>query len=312
MTVAMFVSIYGILNNKEIAMRYQGNIYRPPYEANGLLIQVTLGCTHGKCTYCAMYDDKKFKARPFEEIEEDLIMARKAHGSVPSVFLMDANVLALSMDRLLPIYRRTRELFPEVQQINMYARYSDILRKSPEELLELKRLGLSLLTVGMESGSDAVLRNINKGFTSEDIIKASAMLKSAGIAQFTSIILGLGGISGSYEHTSESIRVLNEIKPEGLGIGTLSPQEGTPLYDAIKNGSFELPTNEIVYGEHIRYFRELNLPSTVFMSGFRGPPPYYKNGIMGKDADSFCRAIEDVYKLNPHAMKQKILLGAPF
>lgn len=293
-------------------MRYQGKIYRPPFEANGLLIQVALGCTHNRCTYCSMYSDKKFKTRPFEEIEEDLIMARNTYAAVPSAFLMDANALALSMRRLRPVYHKIRELFPEVQHINMYARYSDILRKSPEELLELKNLGLSCLTVGIESGSDTVLKRINKGFTSGDIVKASAMLKSAGIAQFTAVILGIGGISGSYEHTTESIRVLNETKPEGVGLSTLRPQKATPLYEEIKNGSFELPNYEIVYGECIRILREIESPSTMFMAGFLEPQPIMKNGTVGKDAETFCRALEDAYRLNPHSLKQKIPIDLPF
>lgn len=293
-------------------MRLQGKIYRPPYEANGLLIQVALGCTHARCTYCSMYEDKKFTTRTFEEIEADLIAARAAYPHVPSVFLMDANALALSMRRLRPVYQKIGELFPEARSVNMYARYSDVLRKSREELLELKSMGLSCLTVGLESGSDVVLKRINKGFTSADVVKASAMLKAAGIAQFTSVIKGLGGISGSYEHTSETIRVLNEIKPEGLGVGTLNPQEGTPLFAEIKNGSFELPTYEIVYGEAIRYMRELKLPATFFMSGFAVPRPTMVNGILGREAESFCRALEDAYRSDPQAMKQKIPVGMPF
>jgi len=293
-------------------MRYQGQIYRPPFEAKGLLIQATLGCTHNKCTYCGMYKGKAFKTRPFEESEEDLMMAKKTYGSVPSVFVVDANPLALSMRRLRPIYHKIRDLFPEVRHINMYARYSDILRKSHEDLLELKELGLSCLTVGIESGSDTVLKKINKGFTCEDIIKASAMLKSVGIAQFTSIILGIGGISGSYEHTKESIRVLNEINPAGFGLSNLRPQEATPLYEEIKNGSCELPTYEILYGECIRILRELESPSTVFMAGFLEPQPIVKYGIVGKDAEPFCRALEDVYRLNSQALKQKIPVGLPF
>ncbi len=293
-------------------MRYQGKVYRPPFEANGLLIQATLGCTHNRCMYCGMYRDKKFQIRPFEEIEEDLIIAKKTYHTVPSVFLMDANPLALSMERLRPIYHKIRELFPDVQHINMYGRYSDVLRKSREELYELKNLGLSCLTVGIESGSDTILKKINKGFTSENIIRASAMLKAAGIAQFTSIILGIGGISGSYEHTTESIRVLNETKPEGVGLSTLRPQEKTPLYEQIQDGSFELPTYEIVYGECIRMLREMESPSTVFIAGFLEPQPIVKNGIVGKDAEPFCRSLEDAYRSNTEALKKKIPVGLPF
>lgn len=294
-------------------MRYQGKIYRPPFEADGLLLQVTLGCTHNKCTYCDMYKSKKFKIRPFEEIEEDLIMAKNAYNSVPSVFLMDANALSLSMNRLRPVYHKIRELFPEVGHINTYARYSDILRKSQEDLLELKNLGLSCLTVGMESGSDTVLKKIKKGFASEDILKASAMLKSAGIKQFTSVMLGIGEISGSYEHTTESIRLLNKIEPVGIGLSAVIPQEKTPLYEEIENGLFELPTWEVVYNECIRILREFKMPYAVFMAGFMGPQrPIMRNGILGKDAEDFCRDLENAYILNPDAMKQKVFMNMPF
>lgn len=291
-------------------MHYEGKLWRPPFEANGLLVQVTLGCTHSGCTFCNMYSDKRFRVRPYEEIEEDLIMARKTYDYVPSVFLMDGNPLALSMDRLRPIYRKIRALFPEAKSINTYARYSDVLRKTPVELVELRELGLLRLTVALESGSDKVLKKVNKGFTASEAIEASDMLREADIEQWTAVILGLGGIADSDEHIAESIRVLNRINPMGLGVPALSVQKGTPLEDDLKNGLFELPTFEDVYKENIRLFKGLQIPDTEFNTGIVGPlRPFVCGGIMKKDAESAVRQMECLCKTQAKAMKQKILVN---
>ena len=129
-------------------MRYEGNIFRPPSEAYSLLVQVTIGCTHNKCTFCSMYKDKKFRVRDLNEVLEDLAWARATYRKVERIFLCDGDALALTNAKLLPILNFIREQFPECQRVTVYARVTDILRKTDEELKALRAAGLTMVYVG--------------------------------------------------------------------------------------------------------------------------------------------------------------------
>ena len=143
-------------------MRYEGSVYRPPSEAMSLIVQVTIGCTHNKCTFCSMFKDKKFRVRDVSEVKEDLLMARRTYGYVEKIFLADGDALCLSMDKLEDIISFINELFPEVRSINIYASPKDVLRKSKEDLEKLHAMGVKILYIGAESGNDKILQNINK------------------------------------------------------------------------------------------------------------------------------------------------------
>ena len=162
-------------------MRYEGNIYRPPSEAYSLLIQVTIGCSHNKCTFCSMFKDKRFRVRDVKEVIEDLEMARRYYGNVGKIFLCDGDALCLANHKLLVILEKIRELFPECQRVSVYGSAKDVLRKSHEELCQLREHGLEMVYIGAESGSDKVLRDIDKRVTAAETIEACLKLKAAGI-----------------------------------------------------------------------------------------------------------------------------------
>ena len=153
-------------------MRYVGSIYRPPSEAYSLLVQVTIGCAHNKCTFCTMFKDKRFTVRPEREVMEDLDEARTMYRCVDRIFLCDGDALCLANGKLLPILKRIRELFPECERVGIYGRAKDILRKGVEELKELVNNGLKIVYIGAESGSDIVLGHVNKGETRKEIIES--------------------------------------------------------------------------------------------------------------------------------------------
>ena len=223
-------------------MRYYGAIYRPPSEAYSLLLQVTIGCAHNKCTFCSMFKEKQFKVRDINEVLEDLESARREYRKVDKIFLCDGDALCLSNSKLVPILKKINELFPECERVTSYGRASDILRKNDDELLELKNLGLQMVYIGAESGSDKVLKMINKGETREQIISAVQRIENLGIKASVTFISGLAGPEMLEEHAKETGTMIKEMNASYVGLLTLMLEEPAPLVKEYKEGRFKLLT----------------------------------------------------------------------
>ncbi|MDR2487671.1 MAG: radical SAM protein, partial [Clostridiales Family XIII bacterium] len=162
-------------------MRYEGNIFRPPSEAYSLIVQVTIGCAHNDCTFCSMFKDKQFRVRDVAEVLADLDAARKTYRTVGRIFLADGDALVLKNEALLKIFDHIRAQFPECGRVSVYGSPQDVLRKSPEELAELRDAGLGMVYLGAESGSDEVLRKVKKGASAAQITEAIRKVEDAGI-----------------------------------------------------------------------------------------------------------------------------------
>lgn len=222
-------------------MRYEGTIYRPPSEANSLLIQATIGCPHNKCTFCAMYKSTRFRIRSVEDIKEDLHAAKNYYGEfINTIFFPDGNTIIMRTNQLIEIFSCARELFPHLKRITVYGSARFVNLKSIEDLQKLKNAGLSRVHMGMESGDDVVLERIKKGSTSAEIIEAGKKLKLAGIETSEYYLVGIGGRDRSREHALNSARVLNAINPDFIRLRTLVLDPRTPLYKEYQEGSFEL------------------------------------------------------------------------
>lgn len=222
-------------------MRYEGTVYRPPSEANSLLIQATIGCPHNKCSFCSMYKQTSFKLRPVEEIKEDLLAARQYYGEyIESLFFPDGNTIIMKTAQLADIFTYARELFPYLQRITVYGSARFVNKKSLEDLQLLKDAGLSRIHTGMESGDDVTLQRIRKGTTAAEIIEAGLKLKKVGIDTSEYYLVGIGGKERWREHALESARVLSACSPDFIRLRTFVPIPGTPLYDEYKQGNFEL------------------------------------------------------------------------
>ncbi len=223
-------------------MRYEGDIYRPPSEAYSYLLQVTVGCSHNKCTFCSMYKNKKFHIRKMEDVLEDLEMARRAYRMVDRIFLCDGDALCLANSKLLVILDKIRELFPECERVTSYARGSDINRKTEEELRELKAAGLDMVYVGAESGSDEVLRRIKKGSTSAEILAAVQKAERCGIKTSVTFISGIGGQELTKEHAVKTGEMIRDMGASYVAILTFMPRPGAPMCEAIANGDLVIPS----------------------------------------------------------------------
>ena len=234
-------------------MHYTGTIYRPPFEARSLLLQVTTGCSHNRCSFCTMYRDEPFRVEPLEQIEEDLAEARQYVPNVTRVFLENGDPFALSADRLEQIAVMIHAFLPRVETIAMYASIKNVIGKSDEELRRLRNLGINELNIGVESGLDEALVYMNKGYTSDQAKHELNRLKSAGIDYGANIILGCAGPERRHENAAATAALLNETKPYLIFTGTIHSDPGCPLYEDIQNGRFV----ESTFGEYLDEEEEL-------------------------------------------------------
>ncbi len=220
-------------------MRYHEPVFRPPSEAESFILQVTYGCTHNKCTFCAMYREKKFRVRPFEEVREDI---QEAAGLVPHtrrVFLADGDAMVLKASKLLQILEALDQAFPALERVGIYADSKGILSKSDDELQSLRERKLSMVYLGLESGCDEVLQKLEKGATASEMTLAIHRVKKARIQTSVIALLGAGGRLLSQKHAKETARVVSEMSPDFFSALTLTLVPGTPLAAAVERGEFE-------------------------------------------------------------------------
>lgn len=230
-------------------MRYVGDIYRPPSEAYSLLVQVTIGCSHNKCTFCNMYKQKQFKVRNMDEVLEDLAWARQHYQKVQRIFLCDGDALCLANHKLLTILDYIKENFPECERVTTYGRATAALAKTDEELRELKEHGLTMVYIGAESGSQKVLDMVKKGETREELIEGTKKLEAAGIQTSVTFISGLAGTELWEEHAIETGKMITEMNASYVSLLTLMLQSPAPMLDDWAAGRFNKLSAEEVLAE---------------------------------------------------------------
>lgn len=284
-------------------MRYEGRLYRPPSEAYSLIVQATIGCSHNKCTFCSMYKDDKFRIRPTEEIIQDIQAGEKYHRTVRRVFLADGDALIIKTEELKRILEAIKEMYPECERVGIYGSPKSILLKSQEDLKKLRDLGLGIIYLGLETGSDKILQAIRKGVNSQEMIEAGRKIKKAGIKSSITLISGIGGQVDSKEHALESARVLNEIQPDYLGLLTLLLEEGTELYQDVEEGRFKLLSPREVLMETKLLIENLNLENCVFRSNHASNYLALK-GSLGKDKENLLKQIEEGLRDSDYEAKE--------
>lgn len=247
-------------------MRYEGRIFRPPSEAGSYILQVTIGCSHNKCSFCSMYKEKNFKIKNIDDIKEDIKVARENYKDIRRVFLADGNSLVLNTNMLKNILLELNNNFENLERVGIYASAKDILSKKDDELKELNDLGLKIIYLGAESGDDNVLSNIKKNATSEDLITAGKKIMNSKIKLSMTFISGIGGKERFKEHSINSAKVINAVKPDYLALLTLLIDESTPLAEDIKNGKFKLLNPIEVLEETKLLIENLDLNNTIFRS----------------------------------------------
>ena len=230
-------------------MNYEGNIIRPPSEANSIILQVSVGCSHNKCTFCGAYKRVRFRIKDAASINDDIAFAARYCKNQKRVFLADGDALIIPTSRLLEIFSSIRMNLPWVSRISLYGNAKSILRKTAGELKRLKDLGLDRVYMGLESGHDSTLKNIRKGVTAEQMIEAAGQVRAAGLFFSVTVLLGIAGWSQSTLHARETGRVLTKMKPNQIAVLTLMLLENTPLYNEARSGDFHLPDQNMLLQE---------------------------------------------------------------
>ncbi|WP_068471927.1 radical SAM protein [Saccharicrinis aurantiacus] len=271
-------------------MKYTGTTYRPPIEANTLLLQVTVGCSHNSCSFCTMYKDVPFKIEHIQQIEKDLQEAKMLYGSQKRIFLVNADAFVLSARRLKEISAKIIEYFPEMEVITMYASIKNIMGKSDQDLIELRNMRINDLWVGLESGSDQVIKHLNKGHTSNNAYEQLERLNKAGIRHNDIFMMGAGGKGKAIESAAATAALINKSGSNLAGVTSLGFFPGSQIAKEVQNGAFE-PATELEILEEERKLIELieveNMP-------FYGDHPINATrlvGILPQDKD---RLIADI------------------
>jgi radical SAM superfamily enzyme YgiQ (UPF0313 family) len=284
-------------------MRYEPPLFRPPSEARSYILQATIGCSWNNCTYCQMYRTKSFRVRPLADTLDDITAASLRYGpTVQKVFVADGDALVLDMDYWRAILAALREAFPRLRQVSCYAMATNILAKTPEELAELRSLGLTLFYIGPESGDEPTLRRLAKqprpegaprdsSYIYDCHVQAAARAKAAGVKLSAIFLLGAGGVARSAEHAAASARLATDMDPDYLAALTLTVVEGTPLAKTKDNLGWELPDTMGLLRE-LRTFVDGARPTDALFRTNHASNYLPIGGRLPRDRDEIVRTID--------------------
>lgn len=247
-------------------MHYEGTIIRPPSEADSIILQVTVGCSHNKCTFCGTYKGSRFRIKDQEVIDADIAYAAEHLSFLRRVFLTDGDALILPQDRLVRILTRIRGKMPSIQRVGLYGNAKSILRKSAEQLAELRELGLGIVYLGLESGDDEVLKSIRKGVAAKKIVEAGSRIREAGLKLSVTALLGIAGRERSLIHARATGEALSTMDPNYVGVLTLMLLPNTELWREVREQRFELPTQPELMLELREMLYHTNMTRGLFFS----------------------------------------------
>jgi radical SAM superfamily enzyme YgiQ (UPF0313 family) len=274
-------------------MHYEGPIYRPPSEADSLLVQATVGCPHNKCTFCMVYKKgPPYRVRSIDDIQADLGEARRQYGpGIQTIFFPAGNTIAMPTDDLGAICAHAYALFPHLERVTVYGSSQYIHRKGLADLIRLKNAGLTRIHVGLESGDDQVLQRIKKGTDSQEQIEAGLWVREAGIELSEYVMIGIGGKERTRAHALNTARVLNSINPHWIRLRTFLPKVNTLLLHQIRKGLFQVLSPHEALRETGEIIQNLEVNSQIASDHYTN----YANihGRMPEDRDTLLATIED-------------------
>ena len=269
--------------------------FRPPSEANSLLLRVTRGCPWNRCTFCSMYKTIKFEVRDLGEVQTDIEMAKELYGDrIQTVFIGDSNSLLIKTEILVQVLNSLFSSFPLIERVTSYARAKTLFKKPMEDLIRIYRAGLNRLHVGLETGDRNLLMEIKKGATPEEMIEAGRKAKQAGFEYSLYVLLGIGGEEKWESHAKGTAEVLNQIDPHFIRVRTFIPQPGSPLYDAMMEGRFRLASPETILEENKLLLEELQVTSQFLSDHISNLLPLH--GKLPEEKERMVQMIDDALK----------------
>ncbi len=269
--------------------------FRPPSEANSLLLRATRGCPWNRCTFCSMYKRMKFEVRDLEEIVGDIELAKELYGDrVRTVFIGDSNSLTIKTDILVKVLNSLHSSFPHLERVTSYARAKTLAKKPSEDLKKIYQAGLNRLHVGLETGDRELLKEIEKGATPEEMVEAGRRAKQAGFEYSLYVLLGIGGEENWERHARGTAEVLNQIDPHFIRVRTFIPQPGSPLYNAMTEGRFQLASPETILKETKLLLEELQVTSQFLSDHISNLLPLH--GKLPEEKEGMVQMIDDALK----------------
>ena len=292
-------------------MHYTGTIWRPPYEASSLLLEVTAGCTHHKCKFCTLYNDLPFKFRmsPLEDVESDLqeaqlwstdpiaLLTARLQGlprpeRIQRAFLTGANPFVLKSERLMAIADLIRQYVPSIKTIGCFARITDVTLKSDEELASLHQAGYDGLTIGIETGDDEALRFMNKGYTAADIVRQCQRLDQAGIHYSFFYLVSISGAGRGEIGAKATADICNQLHPTLIGVNMLTIYPESELYQEIQRGGWKEESEIEKYREVLVLLENLNIP--VQFAALGASNAFQFQGTLPEDQDALTKALNQI------------------
>lgn len=270
-------------------------IYRPPHEHATAALEVSLGCSWHKCTFCDFARDA-FQVHPLEKLEQSLRVLAQLRPEDKRLFFLGENAFFMDTERILRIMELTNRYMPNIREYAMYSRIDDILRKSEKELSLLASCGLQALHIGVESGSDSILEARRKGITSAQTVEALHRLDRAGIDYYLTIIPGLGGRGFSQMHAVETARMLNKVHPRNIWCLKLKLWEDTTLYKEAQAGEFDMMTPVEILKEERLLLNNLTVSDCLF-EDTTVLDQYTIQGVLPAQKESLLRAIDYLLSL---------------
>lgn len=279
------------------------NLYRPPSESFSLILQITIGCSHNKCSFCSMYKGVQFHIKPFEQIKAEINYFRSRAKYVNRIFLADGDALIVPTEKLIEILKYIKNIFPECERISTYASPKSLELKSEDELKKIKDNGISLLYIGAESGSDEVLKNINKGVTSKELGDLILKAKKVGFKTSVTFIVGILGEKDFREHAIATGNFISRCEPDYVGILSLMLEENTTIYQEWLKGNFKEADGIDILKEIKLIIENINVTSNIIFRSNHASNYINLKGNLPEDKKRLIQEID--ISLNKHSLKEK-------
>ena len=290
-------------------LNYDAPLYRPPSEAKSLIFQVTLGCSFNECSFCDMYRSKEYSERSWEEVKGEIDMMSKMLPDTTKIFLADGDALNLDTEYMIQIVKYVYEKFPNLERVSCYAMPMNLLKKTPEELDAMKKAGLNMLYLGIETGSDILLKKVTKGATAKTIIKSCKKAKDAGFTLSCMVILGIGGSKYSSENARETAKVISQVKPDYVGALTLYLENGIKDEFLTKfDEEFIRISDSEAINELEELITEINVDGNVVFRANHGSNAYNIAGTFPEDKQAMLDKITWM-KEHPEVVRPQGLRG---
>jgi len=288
---------------------YDFPLYRPPAEANNIIIQATYGCSHNACTFCSMYKSKKYEVRNLEELFAEVDVLASSYPQTTKVFLADGDALSLETSHLVKLLQYLKKAFVKLRRVSVYATAQNLLEKTQEELNLLCENGLNLIYFGVETGNEELLKKINKGVKADELIQSLNKASRAKIKVSATVILGLGGKAFTQAHSKDTAKIINQTEVTYLSTLQLGLEEDVKEHFLRQFENFEILSDEEVLKEQRSFLEQLHPKNRVIFRSNHASNAFHLAGTFPKDKERLLREIDEAIKIGKAAFIPSMFRG---